>query len=473
MVGSGTMRHTKITCTIGPNTESPEMLEKMIQGGMNVARLNMSHATHEWTREVFRRVRAASERVGIPCAIMMDTQGPAIRTGDLPIPLELKPGDIFEFTVKGAQSEEEKSVDVNYPNLVKDIHEGDTVLVDNGVIRLRVLQKLHRRMRCEVLTEGELGSRRHVNLPGVKINMPSITEKDRQDIELGISLGIDFIALSFVRERKDIIELREILSARHSDAKIIAKIEDQQAVENLSDLIEAADGIMVARGDLGIECPYEELPIIQRRTVKACIRYGKPVIVATHMLESMIENPMPTRAEVTDVANAVFEQTDSVMLSGETTVGKYPLECLEVLDRIAQRIERSGGARYAEKVELTEERQKITRSAVVMANELKAKGILVFTRYGHMAQYTSWLRPIHSPIFAFTNSERIRNQLNLYWGVMPHVIEFSDDPEITILRAQKSLLERDLLAKGDQVVIISDILARDKLINAVQMRIVE
>jgi pyruvate kinase len=404
---------------------------------------------------------------------MMDTQGPAIRTGDLPIPLELKPGDIFEFTVKGAQSEEVKSVDVNYPNLVNDIHEGDTVLVDNGVIRLRVLQKLHRRMRCEVLTEGELGSRRHINLPGVKISMPSITEKDRQDIELGISLGVDFIALSFVRERKDIEELREILKARQSDAKIIAKIEDQQAVVNLFDLIEAADGIMVARGDLGIECPYEELPIIQRRTVKTCIRYGKPVIVATHMLESMIENPMPTRAEVTDVANAVFEQADSVMLSGETTVGKYPLECLEVLDRIAQRIERSGGADFAQKVELTEERQKIVRSAVVMANELKAKGILVFTRYGHTARYTSWLRPEHSPIFAFTKSERLRDQLNILWGVTPHVIQFSDDPEVTILRAEESLLERGLLAKGDQVVIISDILARDKLINAVQMRIVE
>jgi pyruvate kinase len=449
------------------------MLEKMIQSGMNVARLNMSHATHDWTREIFQRIRAASEKVAIPCAIMMDTQGPAIRTGDLPIPLELKPGDIFEFTVKGAHSEEEKSVDVNYPNLVKDIHEGDTVLVDNGVIRLRVLQKLHRRMRCEVLTEGELGSRRHINLPGVKISMPSITEKDRHDIELGISLGVDFIALSFVRERKDIEELREMLGTRNSDAKIIAKIEDQQAVINLVDLIDAADGVMVARGDLGIECPYEELPIIQRRTVKACIRYGKPVIVATHMLESMIENPMPTRAEVTDVANAVFEQADSVMLSGETTVGKYPLECLEVLDRIAQRIERSGGAHYAEKVELTDERQKIVRSAVVMANELKANGILVFTRHGHMARYTSWLRPEHSPIFAFTNSDRLRNQLNLYWGVTPHVIQFSEDPEVTILRAEQSLLERNLLAKGDQVVIISDILARDKLINAVQMRIVE
>jgi pyruvate kinase len=467
------MRHTKITCTIGPSTESPEMLAKMIQAGMNVARLNMSHATHDWTREIFYRIRAASERVGIPCAIMMDTQGPAIRTGDLPIPLELRPGDIFEFTVKGAQSEEEKSVDVNYPNLVKDIHEGDTVLVDNGVIRLRVLEKLHRRMRCEVLTEGELGSRRHINLPGVKISMPSITEKDRHDIELGISLGVDLIALSFVRERKDVEELRGMLAARDCDAKIIAKIEDQQAVTNLHDLIDAADGIMVARGDLGIECPYEELPIIQRRTVKACIRYGKPVIVATHMLESMIENPMPTRAEVTDVANAVFEQADSVMLSGETTVGKYPLECLAVLDRIALRIERSGGARYAEKVDLTEERQKIVRSAVVMANELKAKGILVFTRYGHMAQYTSWLRPEPSPIFAFTNSERLRNQLNLYWGVTPQVIEFSADSETTILRAEKSLMARRLLAKGDQVVIISDILAHDKLINAVQMRLVD
>ncbi len=197
------------------------------------------------------------------------------------------------------------------------------------------------------------------------------------------------------------------------------------------------------------------------------------VIVATHMLESMIENPMPTRAEVTDVANAVFEQADSVMLSGETTVGKYPLECLEVLDRIAQRIERSGGANYADGVELMEEKQKIVRSAVVMANELKAKGILVFTRYGHMAQYTSWLRPLHSRIFAFTNAAQIRNQLNLYWGIMPHVIEFSDDPEVTILRAKQALLERGFISKGDQVVIISDILARDKVINAVQMRIVE
>jgi pyruvate kinase len=267
--------------------------------------------------------------------------------------------------------------------------------------------------------------------------------------------------------------LRQILADKKSDARIIAKIEDQQSVDNITELIEAADGIMVARGDLGIECPYEELPIIQRRIVKACLRQGKPVIVATHMLESMIENPMPTRAEVTDVANAVFEQADAVMLSGETTVGKYPLECIEVLSRIAQRIERSGGAGYAERAELKDERQKMVRSAVVMANELKAKGILVFTRHGYMAQFTSWLRPVHSPVFAFTNSERLRNQMNLLWGVAPFTIQFSDDPETTILRAQRLLQEQELLQKGDQVVIISDVLARDKLINAVQMRLVE
>ena len=467
------MRQTKIICTLGPATESAEMLAKMIAGGMDIARLNMSHAPHDWTRATVARIRTAAETAGRTCAIMMDTQGPAIRTGDLPLPLDLKPGDVFELTVKGARSEEEKSVDVNYPNLINDISEGDTVFVDNGVIKLKVLEKLHRRIKCVVLTEGELGSRRHINLPGVKISMPSITEKDRRDIALGIELGVDFIALSFVRERKDIEELREILAKRNCDARIIAKIEDQQAVQNFLDLIDAADAVMVARGDLGIECPYEELPIIQRRVVKACVVHGKPVIVATHMLESMIENPMPTRAEVTDVANAVFEQADAIMLSGETTVGKYPLECIEVLDRIAKRIERSGGAGYADRAQLRDERQKVTRAAVVMANELKAKGILVFTRHGYMAQFTSWLRPNHSPIFALTSSERVCNQLALLRGVTPFVVAFSADPEQTVTRAQKLLTDRGLLTKGDQIVIISDVLARDKLINAVQMRLVE
>jgi pyruvate kinase len=467
------MRRTRIICTLGPSTESLAMIETMIRQGMDVVRLNMSHATHDWVRSVVGNVRMAAEKVGRRCAIFLDTQGPAIRTGDVPVPLDLDPGDVLELTVKGAQSEEEKSVDVNYPRLVDDIKEGDTVLVDNGIIRLRVLEKLHSRLKCEVLTDGELGSRRHINLPGVNISLPSITEKDRKDIALALELDLDFIALSFVRKASDVAELRQIIEEQRRRTKIIAKIEDQSAVRNLNDLIAAADAVMVARGDLGIECPYEELPIIQRRIVKNCIMAGKPVIVATHMLESMIENPMPTRAEVTDVANAVFEQADAVMLSGETTVGKYPVECIAVLDRIAQRTERSGGANYADKAVLSDERQKIVRSAIVMADELQARGILVFTRYGQMAQFVSWLRPKKSEIFAFANDPQVCNQLTLCRGVSAFEIQFSDDPETTIVRAEKLLRDRELVRQGDTVVIISDIRARHRLINAVQMRLIE
>jgi pyruvate kinase len=267
--------------------------------------------------------------------VLLDTQGPAIRTGDLKTKLNLRPGDIFEFTVRGEQSEDVHSVDVNYEGLVDDISVGDTVLVDNGVIHMKVLSKDYHRIRCQVLTEGVLGSRRHINLPGVKVNLPPLTEKDLADIEVGVSVGVDYVALSFCREAADIEALRRVLGELGSQARVIAKIEDQHAVSVLDDIIEKCDAIMVARGDLGIECPMEELPIIQRRTVMKCIQTGRRVIVATHMLESMIENPLPTRAEITDVANAVFEQADAIMLSGETTVGKYPVECVQVFDRVA------------------------------------------------------------------------------------------------------------------------------------------
>src|SRR5881409_4504024 len=245
-----------------------------------------------------------------------------------------------------------------------------------------------------------LGSRRHINLPRVHVNLPPLTKKDIADVALGAQLGVDFVALSFVREKSDIEQLRQLLSRKKSSAQIVAKIEDQLAVRSIEKMIESADVIMVARGDLGIECPMEELPIIQRRIVKKCLHFGKPVIVATHMLESMIENPVPTRAEVTDVANAVFEQADAIMLSGETTVGKYPIKCIEVFDRIARRTERSGGANYFEQAQLTTARQKLVKSAVVLANELKAEAILVITRHGHMARHTAWMRPRHSQIYA-------------------------------------------------------------------------
>src|SRR4029077_8583625 len=238
------------------------------------------------------------------------------------------------------------SVNVNYENFINDINVGDVVLIDNGAIQMKVLAKQGNKVECEVLTEGKLGSRRHINLPGVKVSLPALTAKDIADVKLGLELGVDFIALSFVREARDLMQLRELFGETGHHPLVIAKIEDQEALQHLEAIVREADAVMVARGDLGIELPYEELPIIQRRIVKTCLTLGRPVIVATHMLESMINAPMPTRAEVTDVANAVFEQVDAIMLSGETTVGKFPLKCIEVFERITARIERSGGANY-------------------------------------------------------------------------------------------------------------------------------
>jgi pyruvate kinase len=450
------------------------MIGKLIDAGVNVFRLNMSHAPHQWVRRVVGDIRTASSARSTFTGILMDTQGPAIRTGDLRVPLNLQPGQKFTLTVRGERHEEEHSVDVNYANFIHDISVGDVVMVDNGAIEMKVLAKSGNKVECEVLTEGTLGSRRHINLPGVKVSLPALTAKDLKDVELGLELGVDFIALSFVREARDLQQLRQLFPEDKPVPLVIAKIEDQQAVANLDAIIAEADGVMVARGDLGIEIPYEELPIVQRRAVKACIRAGKPVIVATHMLESMIESPMPTRAEVTDVANAVYEQADAIMLSGETTVGKYPLKCIEVFDRIARRTERSGGAQFQETADLRTARQKLVKSAVVMANELKAAAILVFTRHGHMARHTGWMRPHHSNIFALCATELAARRLALIWGVTPLVVPFDlINPENTIEPAIKLMAGRGLFEKGQTVVVIGSILVGEQIVDAVQMRTVD
>jgi pyruvate kinase len=331
---------------------------------------------------------------------------------------------------------------VNYDGLVNDIAAGDTVLVDNGNIEMLVLEKKHNRIRCKVLTPGTMGSRRHINLPGVRVNLPPLTEKDIADVQVGAEVAVDFVALSFARQGSDVEELRRALQLVGSTAQVIAKIEDQSAVRGIDEMITAADVIMVARGDLGIEVAMEELPIIQRKIVKQCIRFGKPVIVATHMLESMIENPVPTRAEITDVANAVFEQTDAIMLSGETTTGRYPVRCVEVFDRVACRIERSGGAGFASEAELTDSRQKTVSAAVQLANTLQRSKLIVFTRHGTMARYVSNMRPERAPIFAFTPSEHICRQLAICWGVHPVLLEFTDNPNTTIDAAEAYLRGR-------------------------------
>ncbi|MBE2212734.1 MAG: pyruvate kinase [Opitutaceae bacterium] len=469
------LRRTKIIFTIGPATDSPEMLEQVIRAGADVCRINMAHAKHDYVRQVVARVREASKKAEREIAIMMDVKGPEIRTGDVATPIELKPGEIFDFTVKpGAQGGEEvRSVDVNYRDLVNDIRVGDTVLVDNGLIRFEVLEKNDAKIRCKVLIPGKLGSRRHINLPGVRINLPALTEKDVGDVKVAVECGIDFIALSFVREPNDIEKLRHLLDDLRSPARIIAKIEDQQAINNLQDIIKCCDALMVARGDLGIECPFEDLPIIQRRAVKTCLTYGKPVIIATHMLESMITSPMPTRAEVSDVSNAVFEQADCVMLSGETTVGKFPMQCVEAFDRISRRIEISGAGGLGVQPQLGSDQAKMLRSAVVMANELRAAGIVVFTRRGFVAQGIAALRPECSPIFAFTNMPVVLRQMRLLRGVEPIYATFGSDPENTVQKAIGMLTQAGHVKPGDKVVVVSDILASDRLINSIQLRNVE
>lgn len=467
------VRKTKIICTLGPSSEKTETLRRLIDKGADLFRLNMSHATHDWARNIVPRIREFARKAARPVAILLDTQGPAIRTGDLKTPLKLKPGDILEFTVRGAKSREHYSVDVNYGGFADDVAVGDTILVDNGLIELLVLEKGKKWVRTKVLTRATLGSRRHINLPGVRVNLPPLTKKDIADVEVGVELGVDFVALSFVREESDIEELRRLLARRKSKALIVAKIEDQLAVRSIDKMIAAADVIMVARGDLGIEWPMEELPIIQRRIVKKCVRFGKPVIVATQLLESMITNPLPTRAEITDVANAVFEQSDAIMLSGETSTGRYPVECVEVLNRVAMRIELSGGAGYAQDALLENARQKTVAAAVFLANSLRNSKLIVFTRHGRMARYVSNLRPERAPIFAFTPSEEIYRQLAICWGTFPARIDFTDDPNETITTAEKFLRKNKAIAPGDHLVVITDIRMGSALIDSIQLRVVK
>ncbi len=467
------MRKTKIICTLGPATEKTETIRQLIAHGADVFRLNMSHASPGWVRTIVPRIRQLADRLARPVGILLDTQGPAIRTGPVKTPLELKKGDTLELTVRGAKPSKKNSVPVNYDKFVDDIDVGDAVLVDNGLINLEVIEKKKNRVICRVLTPAKLESRRHINLPGVHVSLPPLTKKDITDVTLGAKLGVDFVALSFVRKSGDLDELRDLLKRKKSKACVVAKIEDQAAVESIEDIIKTADIVMVARGDLGIEVPMEELPLIQRRIVKDCIRFGKPVIVATHLLESMITNRIPTRAEITDVANAVFEQADAIMLSGETSVGHYPVECVDVLNRVTARIERSGGAGYAESAILEDARQKTVAAAVALANSLPRSKLIVFTRHGRMPRNTSNLRPQRATIFAFTPSEEVRRQLSICWGVCAVRIEFSDDPNATIETAQKFLRDQKLTAPGDNLVIVSDVRARDALIDCVQLRTVK
>lgn len=468
-------RHTKIIFTIGPATNKPEMLERMLTAGVDVCRLNMAHADHEWTRQAIENVRAACKAVGRKVALMMDVKGPEIRTGPLDEPFQLERDEVFDFFLerdKEPVRDGIRGVRINYPSLKDDVKVGDTVLVDSGLLRMRVLEVTDDRVRCSVRIGGELGSRRHINLPGVHVRLPALTEKDRDDIDIGIKYGIDFFALSFVRSPDDLDILRRYLEKGGSKAHIIAKIEDQSAIENLEDIIKASDGLMVARGDLGIEIPFETLPLVQRRAVKACQRMGKPAIVATHMLESMITNPLPTRAEITDISNAVFEQADCVMLSGETTVGKYPVECVDVMNRIIFSVESQAERKTNDALPLKTPKALLLKSAMLLSDELTNCGIVVFTRSGFLARVLSALRPRRSPIYAFTDNEEVFQNLLIYWGVEPFLMAFDAEPEDTVQHAFSRLKSRGWVEPRDNMVVVSNVLAGSKIIDTIQLRTV-
>jgi pyruvate kinase len=453
------MRQTKIICTIGPATESIEMLEKLANAGMNVARLNMSHGDHSSHAKIIQAIQQLNKKLNHPIAILLDTQGPEIRTGDRADDLHLNEGDVISIVARGAEDVESSSIHINYEDLINDVDVGHTITVDNGLINLRVLSKQERVMKVQVIDGGLLKSKRHVNLPGIRVNLPAITEKDRRDIEFGMAQDVDFIALSFVRQAKDIEELRELLGERAEQIKIVAKLEDQEAITNMVEIIAAADGIMVARGDLGVEVPLEVLPRIQRRIIRTCAEMGKRVIVATHMLESMIENPIPTRAEVTDVANAVYEEADAIMLSGETTVGKHPIKCVEILDRIARSTESSRGLRFTDNLQLKDDnKQQVAKAAVDLATSISARAIIVPTRRGRMANRITNCHP-ESIICAFTNNSRTRRQLVINRNVLSYQIEIGGDSEKTLADAAAIMIQRDEFSPDDQVVVISDALA--------------
>jgi len=465
----GHYRHTKIIATIGPATESVERLGQLISMGVDVLRLNMAHGTGEWAASLIKRVREVSRQVGRQVAVMMDIKGPEIRTGAMDQPIELGAGDHFELYT-AAPSPNVRGVSVNYAGLPTDVKVGGTVLVDSGLIRMEVIEIDPTRVLCRVITPGKIGSRRHINLPGVDVNLPSLTEKDESDVRAGATAGLDFVALSFVRKSEDVLLLRRLLESICSKARIVAKIEDQSGLRNLQDIIKAADGVMVARGDLGIEIPYHTLPLVQTRIVDLCLTEGKPVIVATHLLESMINAPMPTRAEISDISTAVRERADAVMLSGETTTGLYPIECVEVMTSIVTSIEPAEKRRFNEVLQLAEPKAKMLRAAAILAQEQGSSGIVVFTRSGFLAYTLAALRAVGVPIYAFTDDEDLFRQLLLPWGIEPFLMPFSEDPEETIQNAFAYLKRREWCDEDTWLVVITNALARGQIIDTLQLR---
>jgi pyruvate kinase len=440
---------TKIIATIGPSTNTYDSLKKLHKAGMNVARINMSHATHTDAQNIIDLVQQINSEQSVdhgPIGLLLDTQGPEIRTGINQSDMDLTVGDIVNLTIREDLDVETSSIQINYKGLIKSVSKGSRISIDNGLINFKVLAKDKENLTCKVLDGGKLGSKRHVNLPGVRVDLPSITKKDRKDILLAIKNNVSFIALSFVRSAQDINDLRDILKKKKSSARIIAKIENQEGLDNIHEITKATDIVMVARGDLGIETDLADLPNIQRRIMYATAKWGKRSIVATHLLESMIVNPTPTRAEVTDVANAIYEGADAVMLSGETSVGKYPVQCIKMLKNIAAKTENFRTLGYEKFLTDTSDWQNIAIAARDLATRINADGIVVVTRSGQTADVISSTKPFRMPIHAFTNNQQTFQQLSLVGGMQPYFMK-SISNQASAINKIKLILASNVRAK--------------------------
>jgi pyruvate kinase len=447
---------TKIVCTLGPSSATPETIRQLMEAGMNVARINFSHGTHEQHAKTIKMVRDVADALRRPVAILGDLQGPRIRIGDLAAPVVLEDGADVHMAPEG----EEKPGDlpVTYEELAHDVHVGDRILINDGLLELVVLDVEAPRVTARVLHGGKLTSHKGINLPGVQVSAPSITDKDREDVVFAVEQGLEYLALSFVRRAEDITQLRSLVP---KEMLVVAKIEKDSALDNIESIIKATDVVMVARGDLGVELPFEEVPFAQKRIISLCNRLGRPVITATQMLESMITHPRPTRAEASDVANAIIDGTDAVMLSAETAAGQYPRLAVEAMSRIIHEIERHSHVRVGEDRRRRPEAAYSTEFAIAAASYaavsmLGAPCLIVFTKSGFSARVVASQRP-QVPILVLTDSPRTYRHLALVWGVIPELVTHCDTYEEMVRLALGAVRRRELARTGDRVVVTAGV----------------
>ena len=456
------MRRTKIICTLGPASSSEEVMRELLLSGMNVARLNFSHGTHESHADMIRRFRAVRDELGIPAAVMLDTKGPEIRLGDFDAPGKVVSGQSYTFTVGQEIKGDNNKCYVNYSGLPHDVKPGDFLLVDDGELSFRVEETTDTEVRCTVVDGGLMKSHKGVNIPGARLAMPFLSDRDKSDLLFGIEQDVDYVAASFVRRGQDVADMRAFLDENGGERiRIIAKIENTEGVENFDEILALADGIMVARGDMGVEIPFERLPGIQKRFIRSCCQAGKTVITATQMLDSMEENRRPTRAEISDVANAVFDGSSAVMLSGESAAGKYPVDAVKTMARIVEQAEQDALKAEIYKnlwhiKDLSDNTNAVSAAACTMADQTGARAILADTSTGKAARRLSKFRPSQA-ILAATPSRKVYHQLSMVWGVYPMYLKRVDSVDVLFHCAIEKAEALGYLAPGDTVVLTAGI----------------